>query len=119
MRSLMVMVLLWGLGSCGGIKPPKPSEPPTCPATCPHGTACTDPEKGCEFIPAPGPVCGENEFCDCWHMPPDSPVWLEATCPTGQQCVNKKCEAVPPTPTCPEQCPTGQHCTDPNVGCVP
>lgn len=97
MRSL-VLALLIGLGSCP-VKPPKPPEPPTCPSTCPHGTACTDAAKGCEFIPAPGPICGKDEFCGCYHMPPTSETWLEATCPVGQQCnVNRQCETAPPPP---------------------
>lgn len=64
---------------------------PTCPATCPAGSACTDPAKGC--VPL-----------DCQTQ----------GCPAGQSCV-KLGETQPPIYVCaatnppPLTCPTGQH----------
>ncbi len=88
--------------------------PPVCPATCPAGTQCTDPAKGCEQIPPPGPVCQEGQFCNCWHNPTGA-EWLEAKCPEGQECtIDKKCVTpVPPPPkTCEPPCKADEKCVE-------
>jgi len=36
--------------------PPKPPPSPICPETCPTGTACTDPAKGCVPVEPPPPT---------------------------------------------------------------
>ena len=123
-RIMTVTLLL--LAGCGFN--PKPRPPAPCPEECPLGTACTDPAKGCEPIPAPGPTCAEGQSYDCWHWPPDSRTWLYA-CPVYNPdgevigVVNvvsgpAQCPAKPPKPpTCPT-CPAGYSCTDPAVGCI-
>jgi len=94
---LLAWDLSMGAGSC---KPPKPPEPPN---------------------PPPGPVCEVGvEHCGCFVMPPETGVWEEAKCATGDTCTaEKQCVTTPPpTPTCPAECPAGTLCTDPSAGCV-
>lgn len=113
---LAVLVTLLG---CNGIPGPQPPEK-KCPATCPLGTACTDPAQGCQPIPAPGPVCEVGvDQCGCFVLPPETGAWEEAKCGEGQACTaEKKCVAgTPPPASCPA-CPAGYSCTDPAMGCV-
>ena len=107
------------IGACNGVNIPDPT-PKVCPASCPVGTACTDPAMGCQPIEAPGPVCTSGvDQCGCYVMPPETGQWEEIFCPVGQVCTaEKKCVAgTPPLPVCPA-CPVGYSCADPAVGCV-
>ena len=110
------LLLLVLLSSCNGVHIPDPT-PKVCPATCPTGTACTDPALGCQPKPAPGPVCTNDvDQCGCFVMPPATGVWEEIFCPAGQICEAKQCVSAP-APVCPT-CPAGFSCTDPAAGCV-
>ena len=128
---LLALPLLLGAKDCGSTPPP----PATCPATCPHGSACTDPAKGCQPIPAPGEVCQPGEYAGCWHFPDDSDSWLWACyapwLPGGVVSVTDPalCPAAPPPvdPCGPVVCPAGQHCeaghcmadpSPPDTGCI-
>lgn len=108
----MVFILLAGFSFCN----PKPPEPPkTCPESCPLGTACTDPNLGCQPIPAPGHVCEVGkEFCNCYVMPPDTGVWVVATCPTDQECTaDYQCKTPEPVDPCKGiTCAVGYHCEE-------
>jgi len=112
------LLLLMLFPACGPIQPPKPPKPPAeCPASCPLGTICTDPAKGCVAKPAPGPVCTNDvDQCGCFVMPPATGVWEEIFCPAGQICEAKQCVSAP-APVCPT-CPAGFSCSDPAAGCV-
>lgn len=110
-------------GLCVPLPTPPPTPEPTCPATCPTGSACTDPAKGCQPIPAPGEVCRCDQggpCCGCWHWPAGATEWQQATCPSGQECKAGHCEAVtptpPPVPTCVVPPDQGWTAIDPDPG---
>ncbi len=105
------------------VAPPPPKE---CPASCPLGSACTDPAKGCEPIPAPGPVCQEGQHHSCWHWPREATSWLYA-CPVydasggvigvQNETDPAKCPAKPEPPAPGPVCPLPGQGADPSKWC--
>jgi len=116
MKKWVVVIMSLSLTVGCASLPPNPPEK-KCPASCPMGTACTDPAKGCQPIPPPGPVCENGiDQCGCFVMPPETGEWTEIFCPAGQTCEAKRCVAAP-APVCPT-CAAGFSCSDPATGCV-